>query len=345
MPEQFKTEDFNVLIVAEKYQTGFDEPLLHTMFVDKKLSGVKAVQTLSRLNRTMAGKEDTFVLDFVNTAEEIRESFEPFYQSTILSAGASPNIVYQMKNTLDEYHLWQQSEIDAFAKIYYKSSQQEAPDLGKLTASLQPALDRFAAKEAKDQDEIKKGLARFVRLYAFVTQISRMFDMEIQKFGVYAKFLLKLIPKDVVDKIIVDDKVLLDKYKLEKDFDGSIKITDTPEIDPAKGTIGGKDKKKEPLSVIIHKINERFGTSFSEMDKVLAQLTEDFMQDDRLVELAKNNPQSTFEMIFEQQFKDVAALRYEQNEEFFVRMFKDEAFMAEVVKLMLPEVYRKLRKK
>ena len=125
----------------------------------------------------------------------------------------------------------------------------------------------------------------------------------------------------------------------------SIKITDTPEIDPAKGNIGGKDKKKEPLSVIIHKINERFGTSFSEMDKVLAQLTEDFMQDDRLVELAKNNPQSTFEMIFEQQFKDVAALRYEQNEEFFVRMFKDEAFMAEVVKLMLPEVYKKLRKK
>ena len=345
LPEQFSSDDFNVLIVAEKYQTGFDEPLLHTMFVDKKLSGVKAVQTLSRLNRTMAGKEDTFVLDFVNTAEEIREAFEPFYQATILSEGASPNIIYQMKNALDDYHLWQQSEIDVFAKIYYKSAQQEAPDLGKLTAALQPALDRFVAKDPKEQDVIKKGMARFVRLYAFVTQVSRMFDMDMQKFSVYAKFLLKLIPKDVVDKIVVDDKVLLDKYKLEKDFDGSIKITDTPEIDPAKGNIGGKDKKKEPLSVIIHKINERFGTSFSEMDKVLAQLTEDFMKDDKLVELAKNNPQSTFEMIFEQQFKDIAALRYEQNEEFFVRMFKDEAFMAEVVKLMLPEVYRKLRKK
>ena len=92
LPEYYRSDDFNMLIVAEKYQTGFDEPLLHTMFVDKKLYGVKAVQTLSRLNRIMPGKEDTFVLDFVNTADEIRESFEPYYQATILSEEASPNI-------------------------------------------------------------------------------------------------------------------------------------------------------------------------------------------------------------------------------------------------------------
>ncbi|HYF81911.1 MAG TPA: type I restriction endonuclease [Clostridia bacterium] len=345
LPEYFNSDEFNMLIVAEKYQTGFDEPLLHTMFVDKKLSGVKAVQTLSRLNRTMPSKEDTFVLDFVNTAEEIKEAFEPYYQGTILSEEASPNIIYGIKNTLDEYHLWQQSEIEIFAKIYYKTAQQEMPDLGKLAASLQPALDRFAAKDTKDQDEIKTGLARFVRLYAFITQVCRMFDLDMQKFSVYAKFLLKLMPKGKLDKIIVDDKVLLDKYKLEKDFDGKITIYENPELYAPKGNIGGKDKKKEPLSVIIEKINERFGTNFSEMDKVLAQLTQDFMSDERLVDLAKNNPQSTFERIFEQQFKDIAALRYEQNEEFFVRMFKDEAFMAEVIKFMLPEVYRKLRKK
>ena len=345
LPVYFNSDEFNVLIVAEKYQTGFDEPLLHTMFVDKKLSGVKAVQTLSRLNRTMPGKEDTFVLDFVNTADEIKASFEPFYQATILSEEASPNIIYDLKNTLDEYHLWQQSEIELFAKIYYNTAKQEIPDIGKLSASLQPALDRFAAKETKDQDEIKTGLARFVRLYAFITQVCRMFDVEMQKFSVYAKFLLKLMPKGKIDKVIVDDRVLLDKYKLEKDFDGSIFLSESPEIYAAKGNIGGKDKKKEPLSVIIEKINERFGTNFSEMDKVLAQLTQDFMADERLVKLAKNNPQSTFERIFEQQFKDIAALRYEQNEEFFVRMFKDEEFMGEVIKLLFPEVYRKLREK
>ena len=344
LPGYFNSDEFNMLIVAEKYQTGFDEPLLHTMFVDKRLSGVKTVQTLSRINRIMPGKEDTFVLDFVNTADEIKLGFEPFYQATILSEEASPNIIYDIKNALDEYHLWQQSEIELFAKIYYKADEQEMPDLGKLAASLQPALDRFAAKEAKDQDDIKTGLARFVRLYAFITQVCRMFDIEMQKFSVYAKFLLKLMPKGKIDKIVVDEKILLDKYKLEKDFEGSIQLSESPEIYGAKGNIGGKDKKKEPLSVIIEKIIERFGTSFSEMDKVLAQLTQDFMLDERLVDLAKNNPQSTFERIFEQQFKDIAATRYEQNEEFFVRMFKDEEFMSEVMKLLLPEVYRKLRK-
>lgn len=345
LPKYFNSDEFNMLIVAEKYQTGYDEPLLHTMFVDKKLTGVKAVQTLSRLNRIMPGKEDTFVLDFVNSANEIRQSFEPFYKTTILSEEASPNIIYDIKNALDEYHLWQTSEIELFAKIYYKTTDQDIIDLGKLASSLQPALDRFASKELKQQDEIKTGLFRFVRLYSFITQVCRMFDKDMQKFSVYAKFLLKLIPKGKLDRIIVDDKILLDKYRLEKAFEGSIAVSEAPELFPAKGIIGSKKKKKERLSVIIEKINERFGTSFSEMDKVLLQLTEDFMADDRLVDLAKNNPQSTFEKIFEQQFKDIAAVRYEQNEEFFIRMFKDEDFMNEVIKLMLPEVYNKLRTK
>lgn len=345
LPEHFDSDEFNVLIVAEKYQTGFDQPLLHTMFVDKKLSGVKAVQTLSRLNRTTPGKEDTFVLDFVNTADEIKAAFEPFYQATILSEEASPNIIYDIKNTLDEYQLWQQSEIELFAKIYYKSTNQEAPDLGKLAATLQPALDRLSAKEEKEQDEIKTGLGRFVRLYSFITQVCRMFDVEMQKFSVYAKFLLKFIPKDRKNRIIVDDKVLLNKYKLEKDFEGSIFLSENPELYPAKGNVGGKTKKKEPLSVIIERINERFGTSFSEMDKVLAQLRKDFMADERMVDLARNNPQATFEKIFKQQFIDIAASRYEQNEEFFVRLFKDEEFLNEVLRLMLPEIYRSLRKK
>ncbi len=344
LPKYFESDEFNVLIVAEKYQTGFDEPHLHTMFVDKKLSGVKAVQTLSRLNRTMPGKEDTFVLDFVNNADEIEKSFEPYYRATILSKEADPNLIYNLKNKLDDYHLWQQSEIELFANIYYKTAEQEIPDLGKLASSLQPALDRFAAKDSKEQDDIKTGLGRFVRLYSFITQVCRMFDKEIQKFSVYAKFLLKLLPKGRIEKILIDDKILLDKYKLTKDFEGSILLKDSPELSPPEGNIGGKGKISEPLSVIIRKINERFGTSFTEMDKVLEQLTQDFMADERLVDLARNNPQSTFEKIFEQQFKDIAALRYEQNDEFFIRMFKDEEFMNEVIKQMLPEIYRRLRK-
>ncbi len=345
LPEYFRSEEFHMLIVAEKYQTGYDEPLLHTMFVDKKLSGVKAVQTLSRLNRIMPGKEDTFVLDFVNTADEMKESFEPYYQATILSQEANPNIIYDLKNQLEEYHLWQESEIELFSGVYYKAGNQEMPDLGKLTSALQPALDRYAAKEPKEQDLIKSGLSRFVRAYAFITQVCRMFDKDMQKFSIFAKFLLKLIPKGIAEKIVIDDKVILERYKIEKDFEGPIMLKDGPELQPPEGYLGSKDKKKEPLSIIIHKINERFGTNFTEMDKVLQQLTQDFAADQRLVDLAKNNPQATFERIFEQQFKEIAALRYEKNEEFFVRMFKDESFMREVIRLLLPEVYRNLRKK
>lgn len=114
LPKAFHTDEFGMLIVAEKYQTGFDEPLLHTMFVDKKLSGVKAVQTLSRLNRTMRGKQDTFVLDFVNSAEDIREAFEPYYEETILEEETNPNVVYDLKNTLDEFRVYQQIEVERF---------------------------------------------------------------------------------------------------------------------------------------------------------------------------------------------------------------------------------------
>ena len=132
LPETFHTDDYGILVVAEKYQTGFDEPLLHTMFVDKKLSGVKAVQTLSRLNRTTRGKVDTFVLDFVNSAEDIKASFEPFYEETVLLEETDPNVVYDMKNTLDDFRVYQKSEVDKFADIFYQSENQSAGDLGKL---------------------------------------------------------------------------------------------------------------------------------------------------------------------------------------------------------------------
>lgn len=147
LPETFHTDDFGMLIVAEKYQTGFDEPLLHTMFVDKKLSGVKAVQTLSRLNRTCRGKQDTFVLDFVNSAEDIKKAFEPYYEETVLEKETDPNVIYDLKNTLDGYRVYQQIEINAFADVWYSDKGQEYADLGKLKAKIQPALDRYDALE------------------------------------------------------------------------------------------------------------------------------------------------------------------------------------------------------
>jgi len=142
LPQRFNTPEYQVLLVADKYQTGFDQPLLHTMYVDKKLSGVKAVQTLSRLNRTCSGKEDTFVLDFMNEAEDIKESFQPYYELTALENTTDPNLLYDQKNRIEATQVIWQSEVDNFAKVFF-SSNFKSKHQGKLNAFIDPAVDRF----------------------------------------------------------------------------------------------------------------------------------------------------------------------------------------------------------
>lgn len=345
LPETFHTDDFGMLIVAEKYQTGFDEPLLHTMFVDKKLSGVKAVQTLSRLNRTCRGKQDTFVLDFVNSAEDIKKAFEPYYEETVLEKETDPNVIYDLKNTLDGYRVYQQIEINGFADVWYSDKGQEYADLGKLKSKIQPALDRFDALEAEKQDMFKSALARFNRIYSFITQVCRLFDKEIHKFSIYAKFLSKMLPKGGSDKIYIDDKVLLEYYKLEKDFDGSIQLEPTEEgFTPITGEAGRREKKKDPLTVIIDKINEKYGTEFTEMDKVLLQIENDYAAQDKWKSYAKGNDFKTFMLLFEKDFPAMAAARYEQNEDFFVKMFSDPDMMKQVMESIGSVVYERLKK-
>jgi len=338
---QFHSNDFNVLIVAEKYQTGFDEPLLHTMFVDKKLSGVKAVQTLSRLNRTMKGKEDTFVLDFVNDAADILKSFQPYYEAAVLECETDPNVVYDLKNALDQYQIYQPSEVEQFAIAYY--DQDDTNIQGILTGCLKPAMDRFKAKEPDEQEVFKSALARFVRIYAFIIQICRLYDKDLQKFYVYAKFLAKCLPKDVAVKIDLSDKIVLEYYKLIKSHDGEIVLESVGDyISNIKGGVGGIEVKKDPLSSIIEKMNERFGTAFAEQDKVLEQMKNDFAKDDKIVNAAKAKDRSLFKYLYEQRFKDVAVNRYESNDLFFMNLFGDETKMKFVMDLMSEVVFNEL---
>lgn len=347
LPAAFHTDDFGMLIVAEKYQTGFDEPLLHTMFVDKPLSGVKAVQTLSRLNRTAKGKQDTFVLDFVNSAEDIKKSFEPFYEETVLLQETDPNVVYDLKNTLDEFRVYQQTEIEQFAKIFYSRKEQAAGDLGKLQSTLNPAKDRYVALEIERQDIFKSTLARFNRIYAFVTQVCRLFDKDIHKFSVYAKLLYAYLPKGMGPaRVDVDDKVLLEYYRLEKDFEGSIELEPSEGgYVPISGEAGHKEPKKDPLTVIIDKINDRYGTQFTEMDKVLVQMENDYATQDKWQSYAQNNDRKTFMLLFQKDFPTVAAQRYEQNEAFFVKMFSDPEMMQMVMDTVGGVLYERLKKK
>lgn len=345
LPEVFHTDDFGMLIVAEKYQTGFDEPLLHTMFVDKKLSGVKAVQTLSRLNRTTYGKQDTFVLDFVNSVEDIKKSFEPYYEETVLKEETNPNVVYDLKNTLDGFHVYQQMEIDHFSDIFYCSKEQSAGDLGKLQGTIRPALDRFRILEVERQSLFKSTLARFNRIYSFITQVCRLFDKDIHKFSMYAKFFYTMLPKGDKDKVYIDDKVLLEYYRLEKEFEGGIELQPTQEgFRPITGEAGRQEKKKDSLSIIIDKINEKYGTNFTEMDKVLLQIENDYATQDKWKSYAQNNDFKTFMLLFEKDFPEMAAARYEQNEDFFVRMFSAPDIMQQVMDSIGVVLYERLKK-
>ena len=347
LPAAFHTDDYGILVVAEKYQTGFDEPLLHTMFVDKKLSGVKAVQTLSRLNRTAPGKLDTFVLDFVNSAEDIKSSFEPFYEETVLLEETNPNVIYDMKNTLDGFRVYQTSEVEKFADIFYSNETQSAGDLGKLQGQLRPAVDRYLAIEIERQDLFKTTLARFNRIYAYVTQVCRLFDKDIHKFSVYAKFLYAMLPKGGgSEKVNIDDKILLEYYKLEKDFEGPIELEGTDGgFVPVTGDAGHREPKKDPLTVIIEKINDKFGTNFTEMDKVLIQMENDYAKQEKWQSYAQNNDRSTFMLLFMKDFPTMAAERYEQNDEFFRRLFADPDMMSQVMDTVGSVLYERLRRR
>ena len=342
----FHGDEYSMLIVAEKYQTGFDEPLLHTMFVDKKLSGVKAVQTLSRLNRTMRGKDSTFVLDFVNSAEDIQKSFATYYESTVLERATDPNVLYDLKNTLDAYRIYTASEVEYFAELFFFADEQSAVSMGKLSSALIPAHDRYLAASDEDSNVFRTTLARFNRIYGFISQVCRMFDRELHKFSIYAKFLYKVLPKEKGPFITLDDKILMEYYRLEKEFDGSISLEGSEGgLGSIKGEAGAKVKKSNALTEIIASINEKYGTEFTEMDKVLEQIQNDFLADDTLVRFAQNNDETMFGLKFEQEFENIAAQRYEQNDAFFIRMFQDSDVMKSVVEMLKPIIYRKMRRK
>ena len=342
--KQYFHDDFNMLIVAEKYQTGFDEPLLHTMFVDKKLNGVKAVQTLSRLNRTTRGKEDTFVLDFANTQEEIQAAFQPYYEATVLESETDPNSIYDIKRKLDDFQVYQYKEVESFAKKFY---QKTTPTLDTLSPILKPALERYEALEDKQKDEFKSLLHSFNRLYSFIVQVCRMFDKDMQKLYVFTKYLAKLLPKDNSEKVNLNDELLLEYYKLQKTADGKITLQKAEGVvPPVVGTgITGSNKEKDTLSEIIDKFNKKFGTSFTEQDKVLAQLKADMMQNEQMANSAKSGDKTAFRTLYNKQFNDIAINRYEQNDNFFKGLFENADKLKFIKEMLLADLYNEFRNK
>lgn len=350
LPSIFDKYEYRILIVADKYQTGFDQPLLHTMYVDKKLSGVKAVQTLSRLNRMYPGKEDTFVLDFVNDRQTILDSFQPYYEATSVTEETDVNHLYDLKARLDEFQVYWTQEIEAFANVYFNpATKLNNPKHQKhLYAYTDPAVDRYKAiKEEEKQDEFKKGLRSWTNLYAFLSQIMPFIDSEFEKFYAYAKLLQTRLPKrELSESLHLDDEVALEYYRLQKIKEGSIELEKGEEGELSGTSEAGLKRAKDEealLSEIINVLNERFGTEFEEADKLFFdQIEAELMEDETLQTQARVNKLDTFKYAFEDIFVEKLIGRMDQNQDIFEKILEDKAFGDLVKDLMMRKIYKKI---
>ena len=348
LPEKFATNEYQILLVAEKYQTGFDQPLLHTMYVDKKLSGVRAVQTLSRLNRIYPGKEDTFILDFANEDQEIIDAFQPYYEQTTLSSTTDPNKLYDLKNKLEGFQIIWQSEIDTFTKIFFRPRKlRGAKDHAMLNSLIDPAIDRYKVINDEDkQEDFKHTLTVFIRLYSFLSQIMPFADMDLEKFYAYARLLVNKLPKlDVSERFKIHDEVALEYYRLQKIKEGTIVLEKDSESALHPITEAGTKKEKEELerlSEIIKILNDRFGTDFTDADKYFfSQIEEELVADEKLSEQAKNNSIGNFKFGFEDMFLNKLIERMDSNQDIFTKIMDDKTFGGVVKEWMLYKVYNR----
>ena len=340
-------DNFNVLIVAEKYQTGFDEPLLHTMIVDKKLRGVKCVQTLSRLNRTCAGKNDTFVLDFVNTAEDIQEAFQPFYQETSLSQEVNTDLIYKLQKELRGYNIYSDSDIETFSSIYYSTKKQDSTMLGKMTSALKPVADRYNGITTSDRYNFRRQVRSFVKWYGYISQICRMFDVPMQKEYVFCSYLLRLLPAEPVKMIDLEGALRLEFYKLEQTFKGDIVLADTAGVyEPAGGKGKATPEPKEPLEEVINKINELFAGNFTDADRVLIYALHDKLKDDKkLKKIARTSDAQVFsESIFPKTFDEVAQDSYVEQTEAFTSLFQNKSKYKAIMSALAGMLYKEFNR-
>lgn len=348
LPEKFNTEEYQVLLVAEKYQTGFDQPLLHSMYVDKRLSGIQAVQTLSRLNRTTRGKTDTFVLDFVNEPADIYAAFKPYYESTDKGDDTDPQQLNTLAHSLAEWKVFTQSEVNEWCEIWFRNRlNPTGGEHKKLNAILDVAVDRFTDLGEEDQNLLKGQLVSFRNLYGFVSQIIPYQDSDHEKLYTYARFLLTKLPRSIDSrKVQVDDEVELKYYRLQKISEGAIDLkVGEPETLYGPTDVGtGQADEDVQLSTLVGKLNERFGTEFTPADQLFFdQVRETAVINEQLQQAVMANSIENFEPVFNKQLENLFIERMDGNEEIFVRLMNDEAFRQIASSHLMQAVYQQIR--
>lgn len=350
LPDRFASSDYQVLLVANKYQTGFDQPLLCAMYVDKRLDGVQAVQTLSRLNRTFTGKDAPFVLDFVNDAENICRAFKPYYDKTELAEPSDPAMLESLKHELDQMHVYHWSEVEAFAQVFYKpAARQGSGDHAHMQRHLQPAVDRF---KALDEDErrtaFREKLSGYVKVYAFLSQIIPYADRELEMLYSFGRLLLPHLPLDRDATVVqVGDEVALQYYRLERIFSGAIGVKEgepTYVKSPTEvGTSKAKDEKA-PLSEIIEVLNDRFGTAFTEEDRLFfQQIKEKACNSEQVVRTALANPLDKFQLGVRKLIEELMIERMTENDEIVTRYMADKDFQGSAFPILAREIFDEVR--
>ncbi len=351
----FSTDDFRIMVVANKYQTGYDEPLLHSMYIDKRLSGINAVQTLSRLNRTCKGKSDTFVLDFENTDDDIKKSFQKYYENVELVGDTDVNYVYDLLSKLKSYSLFSNEDVDRFKEIMEAAKdgkKQDEKTLGKITSLMKPITEKYADLDFETRGRFRDSLMKFVRAYGFVTQLVRIADKDLFKDYLFTSQLLRLLPKSKVDVIDITDKIQLEYVNLKETFRGSIDLErKSGEVKPTEFKPNNvRAKKTDTLERIVSKMNEIYGANFSESDRVALDSVYKMMMNDKEVMdnlrkyVGSNNPEMFIKSIFPEKFKEILVACYLSQDQAYDKLLNNSEFQNAVMDIMAKEFYKTLKK-
>jgi type I restriction enzyme, R subunit len=349
LPNRFATDEYQILLAANKFQVGFDQPLLHTMYVDKRLSGVQAVQTLSRLNRIAPGKEDTFVLDFINDADEIFRSFQPYYEQTIVAETADPNRLYELQHALESAQVFSSTEVEGLCRVFYTPKEKKSvTDQAQMYGYLNPAVDRFKALEEERQEEFRSALKAFVNLYSYLSQILPFADPDLEKLYTFGRFLQLKLPLDPKkDPLDLSGEVALNYYRLAKISEGAIELQKGEEV-PIHGPVeAGTHKGQDdvaPLSEIIDILNDRFGTNFTKADQLFFdQVTESAKADEDIIEKAGANSFDNFALAIDDVLLDLVIDRMDKNGEITSKLMNEPEVRRIAFREMARRIYESAR--
>ena len=337
----FNRDDYRFLIVAYKFQTGFDQPLLHTMYVDKKLGGVHAVQTLSRLNRVHPDKEETMVLDFTNDASEIQKAFEPYYETTLLSEGTDPNLLYDRQTQLADFNFYTDAEVNQVAAIYFDPNGTQ----DKLHTAVEPIVERYQEAGQDEQTDFRSQLNDYIRLYAFLSQVITFVDADLEKLYVFGRVLIRKLPVDRAQlPVEIQQNVNMDSYRLQRTHNGSITLERGSEpLKPMETqTTLAATEEQEPLSLIIEVLNQRFGTDFTEDDKVFIRQLEEHLADNASLEASiKVNPPENARLTFDHVVQDQLQGMIDSNFKFYKQINDDNDFADHFIGWLFERYYKK----